>query len=103
MKYQETKLWNGVNVAYRRRTANLGKRARAKRQGAGSPSATINNRVDFEHANMTGPKYFVDLYRNLSISTQHIQANTIRSLPYFTEGEEKERGREGGGKWMLAS
>ncbi len=81
------KLWSQAKLAYKNIMKEIPKvkRTRSRRQAAGSSSLPID--ADAAFANVTGPRYIKDLYKNLTNSTSTQQANTIRSLKYSQIGK----------------
>ena len=78
------KLWNNVKKSYQQ-IQHL--KSQSKRSNARSD----DNDLQIDEAimaNITGAKYIIDLYKNLSnhTTTMPTEANTIRSLPFIAKG-----------------
>lgn len=90
---QARSMWNGAKKAYRGIQKELNARSsvrRSKRQAATLNAGGGVSGMDLEIlANLTC-KFIIDLFRNLTnstISQKVTQANTIRSLPHLSKGE----------------
>ena len=80
-------VWNGARKAYKGVQKQLRPRSRRQVGGNGGTSTTPQYTQEDLSA-ITGPKYIVDLFKNISNSTSKpTQVNTIRALNYFSKSE----------------